>query len=546
LIQKQGQQKKNWKKRWAKLGETKLSYYASQNDSYAKGEVEVETDSIIMFVDENQIAKKNCFAIVTQKRHFYMSTDLEDDMCSWVYHLRASVYYCNLKKVLDDPRNFLKGGAAKTVEKRGHLKKQGGRFASMKKRYFVLKDGMLNYYKSEKDLEPIDSIDLRGTKVEEKTNRISKEYAMILHTDKRQFFFVADTPGDQHEWIECMQSVCKSLSEAETIQTKSHAIHNLILSRMIHGKESKSVEGVISPHSPLMWRTLSFHRSKPQYLEGATTTTATVNSSSNATEIGSSNDITLLKRNPTTNNIVTTSSPRVRSPSVMTTRASSEPVQIPQTTSERISSQRITAIQLEDEQKISSSPNTPSTPIADDESDTIDLGDISDIDLKKQKKSALNLKKKEKHRSFSEDKEIMDRMMRDTMTSHLQTKTPSSPMTAGDGDEFEDLMLQEERMTDYAIQVTPISQVFKKEDDGKADYSSEEEIDLYSDEDDDGTLTMSFTTTEITEKPTLKMKKNEEGVTLQKRVYTRDMNTPSSFKRMHVALEHQFRVLNVM
>lgn len=149
-----------------------------------------------MFVHENQIQKKYCFAIVTTPRHFYMFADSEQEATDWVYSLRMAVHYSMLKKVYNDPRNFLKvrtqdirhltfdtwhfvcthrivlhcitlhcvilhctvlilycitqGGSAKAIEKNGFLKKQGGTIKTMKKRFFLLKDTKLNYYKTEK------------------------------------------------------------------------------------------------------------------------------------------------------------------------------------------------------------------------------------------------------------------------------------------------------------------------------------------------------------------------------------------------------------
>jgi hypothetical protein len=558
MLTKQGAKNKNWKKRWAKLSETKLSYFANQTDSYPKGECDIEPDSMIMFVDENQIAKKNCFAIVTQKRNFYIYTDIEEDMCSWVYHLRASVYYGNLKRVLDDPRNFLKGGATKSVEKRGMLKKQGGRFASIKKRYFVLKDGMMNYYKTDKDLEPIDSIDLRGTKVEEKTNRISKEYGMVLHTEKRQFFFVADTPGEQAEWIEAIQSVCKSLSEAETIQNKSSAIHTLILTRMIHGKESKVQDGVISPHSPLMWRTLSFHRCKPQYLEGSSNTvmTTTPSSTSSLADNNGSQEVSLLKRVPTAQPVRGTSVPD-KLPRINSDSTTNSVTRSPSVRQNQIPQFNTPSVVIEDEKV--------ATP-AYEEQEADKLGEdveISEIDLKKQKnpnklKDVVLKKNKEKQptNSSNEKQEAMDKMMRDPMSSHLQGRSPShTPATPlDDDDDFSDLMEEEERITDKNIQLTPISQAFKLQDDGRNDYSDEELVDenLYDDDDDfddEMPVMTNFTTIEIAEpsKPTLKLKKNieEASITLTKKTWTRDKDTPSTFKKMQSALEQQFRILGV-
>ncbi|KAG2385496.1 hypothetical protein C9374_003311 [Naegleria lovaniensis] len=266
-ITKQGAKRKNWKKRWFVLHDDTLSYYKSDNDSYPAGSVKIEIDSLVMFVDEFQIGKKNCFAVVTKNRNYYMFCDLEEEVNEWVYALRASVYYANLKKVYNDPRNFLRGDQAKRVEKKGILKKQGGSFKSIRTRFFVLKDSTLSYYKSEKEMEPIDSIDLKGTRVEQTKNT---KCGITLHTVGRQYFFLAETEKDREEWIEAINNVTKVLNEGELIQKKSIAIHQLIINKIKEAKKERANEILgeqVSPHSPMMWKSLSFHRCRNQFLD---------------------------------------------------------------------------------------------------------------------------------------------------------------------------------------------------------------------------------------------------------------------------------------
>lgn len=79
-----------------------------KKDSYPAGSLTVTEDAMIMFVDENQVQKKFCFAIITTPRHYYMHAESEQDAIEWVYILRMAVYYATLKKIFNDPRNFLK------------------------------------------------------------------------------------------------------------------------------------------------------------------------------------------------------------------------------------------------------------------------------------------------------------------------------------------------------------------------------------------------------------------------------------------------------
>jgi hypothetical protein len=238
------------------LDQTKVSYFVESTDSYPRGEIDIEFDTKIM--ERHLSGREFSFAIITPKRVLYCCADTAEELVTWIYHLRASVYYINLKRVFEDPQNFLHGHVEGSLEKRGFLKKQGGHFMSMKERYFLLRDGKL-IYRERADKEVIDTIDLKGAKIEERTNKTMKEYGMVLHTDKRQFFFMADTPGDQKEWIDSIHRVCMSLSSASLVESHSNAIHEVIFSKMIHGTDR--VDGAVSPHSPFMFRSESFHRS---------------------------------------------------------------------------------------------------------------------------------------------------------------------------------------------------------------------------------------------------------------------------------------------
>jgi hypothetical protein len=189
MVTKQGGNRKNWRKRYAILTGNVLSYFVDEYDSYPKGSLELDATCKILFVDESVVGKKNCFTIETKERNYFIYCEKEEQTAKWVYALRAAVYFKNLKDVLNDPRNFLKGGENQNIEKSGFLKKQGGGWTSIKKRYFRLRGTKLSYYKSEKELEPIDSIDLRGVKVSEgiqNPKEKKNQYSIMLQTSSRQ------------------------------------------------------------------------------------------------------------------------------------------------------------------------------------------------------------------------------------------------------------------------------------------------------------------------------------------------------------------------
>lgn len=71
---------------------------------------------------------------------------------------------------------------------------------------------------------------------------------------------VAENEKDQNEWYDALHMATQLHSDAQLIQEKSAAIHNLILKKLL--TEDKEITDTISPHDPLMWKSRSFHRSQ--------------------------------------------------------------------------------------------------------------------------------------------------------------------------------------------------------------------------------------------------------------------------------------------
>lgn len=211
----------------------------------------MDEKSTVMFVDERQEGKKNCFAVVTQGKMNLMYSDTEEECTKWVYHLRATVYYLCLRQIVQDPKNFLMEEKQNDIYKSGFLVKKGAQFHSMKKRWFILKKGMLSYYNDNKSPEPIQSIPMKGVVVE-KTDKLS----LKVSSKERQFFFTGENEKDIDEWKKLLDESAQNESFSGTIQKKSLLIHSLILNKLIRSSSDENV----SFHSPLMWRTFSFHR----------------------------------------------------------------------------------------------------------------------------------------------------------------------------------------------------------------------------------------------------------------------------------------------
>ncbi|XP_076360493.1 uncharacterized protein CG43867-like isoform X3 [Tachypleus tridentatus] len=95
-----------------------------------------------------------------------------------------------------------------SLEKSGYLTKLGGKFKTWRKRWFVLKNGVLSYYKSENDVnrKPQGQITLNELC---RVNRAEGAATFELCTDKRTYYLTADSATTMEEWIRVLQNVLR-------------------------------------------------------------------------------------------------------------------------------------------------------------------------------------------------------------------------------------------------------------------------------------------------------------------------------------------------
>lgn len=95
-----------------------------------------------------------------------------------------------------------------TLEKMGTLAKLGGKLKTWQKRYFVLKNGVLTYYKGANDQhrKPQGQIvideDCRITKVDGAST-------FEINTAKKTYYLTADSNNNMDEWVRVLQNVQK-------------------------------------------------------------------------------------------------------------------------------------------------------------------------------------------------------------------------------------------------------------------------------------------------------------------------------------------------
>ncbi|XP_078419187.1 pleckstrin homology domain-containing family H member 1 [Cetorhinus maximus] len=135
-------------------------------------------------------------------------------------------------------------GCNEPLEKSGYLLKMGGQVKTWKRRWFVLRNGEILYYKSPSDVirKPQGQIELNSS-----CRIIRGEGAQTfqLVTEKRTYYLTADSPNILEEWIRVLQSILK-------VQLASPVITQIESKPSVRGWLTKVRHG----YSKLVWCSL--------------------------------------------------------------------------------------------------------------------------------------------------------------------------------------------------------------------------------------------------------------------------------------------------
>ncbi|XP_047201927.1 pleckstrin homology domain-containing family H member 1 isoform X1 [Girardinichthys multiradiatus] len=131
-----------------------------------------------------------------------------------------------------------------TLEKSGYLLKMGSQVKAWKRRWFVLRNGEILYYKSPSDVirKPQGQIELNSSCC---IIRGEGAQTFQLVTEKKTFFLTADSPNILEEWIRVLQNILKvQASSPIAVETRAKPTVRGWLTKVKHG------------HSKLVWCSL--------------------------------------------------------------------------------------------------------------------------------------------------------------------------------------------------------------------------------------------------------------------------------------------------
>ncbi|NXO01502.1 PKHA2 protein, partial [Rhinopomastus cyanomelas] len=114
------------------------------------------------------------------------------------------------------PTSATKPPAGPPVLKSGYCVKQGNVRKSWKRRYFVLDEFSISYYKCEQDKEPLRSILLKDIcKTHEclvkSGDLLMRDNLFEIITSSRTFYLQADSPEEMHSWIRVITGAVQAL-----------------------------------------------------------------------------------------------------------------------------------------------------------------------------------------------------------------------------------------------------------------------------------------------------------------------------------------------
>jgi len=213
-----------WQKRYFVLRHRYLAYFTAATDSYAKGRLDV-TDLEVFVPETPQTEKRFEFHIkMSSGRNYPIIAENTEDMFRWAHAIRrAKIYFTTVR-----PAEVKARGSVEKIPhlemkslKSGWLTKQGGKWKSWTKRWCVLTEEYLYYFKKEPLLSeeiPEGGLHLRDIEILAADEKIlGKKHCFLLIGADRIYYAVAASAPEMETWTAAINSRIEKLRPREDI-----------------------------------------------------------------------------------------------------------------------------------------------------------------------------------------------------------------------------------------------------------------------------------------------------------------------------------------
>eukprot|EP00002_Diphylleia_rotans_P011926 TRINITY_DN2346_c0_g1_i1.p1 TRINITY_DN2346_c0_g1~~TRINITY_DN2346_c0_g1_i1.p1 ORF type:complete len:770 (-),score=176.18 TRINITY_DN2346_c0_g1_i1:1872-4181(-) len=202
----------SYKDRYFVLRGSKLYYFRARDQNEPNGTISMTSVTEIQLNAEgpNPTVKVKGFAIniITKERTYFLAAKTLEEQRMWGSILNKShtASARELSTKVETPVEAPTSIQATNIS--GFLRKRGGMNKAWKDRYFSLENGILHYYKSQEDTEPVGEISLRDvisvTKLEGSSSQTTKSfigYEFCVATRTRIYYLLAKSKPERLKWM---------------------------------------------------------------------------------------------------------------------------------------------------------------------------------------------------------------------------------------------------------------------------------------------------------------------------------------------------------
>eukprot|EP01091_Cochliopodium_minus_P014144 TRINITY_DN4743_c0_g2_i1.p1 TRINITY_DN4743_c0_g2~~TRINITY_DN4743_c0_g2_i1.p1 ORF type:complete len:1065 (-),score=302.40 TRINITY_DN4743_c0_g2_i1:84-3278(-) len=202
---------KNWKNRYCFLTTKHFVYYDSKKSFQENLESPLGIIKLALTtINFDEDSKK--FTIVGPVATYIFEAETLEECHQWVEQLKNSLM--DLKNLTNSGSHEILEVKPKTVVKEGWATKRGGKKQTWRKRWLVLTDKSLLYFKVKEDTIPQGVMSLSKTKARRATPiEISKDVCLAIETPGRTFWITFEDESELLSWQEAIDRVINELNK---------------------------------------------------------------------------------------------------------------------------------------------------------------------------------------------------------------------------------------------------------------------------------------------------------------------------------------------